>query len=59
MAHPIKDRQADAEIEVTPEMMKAGAIMLDLRRPDICLVGGDDERLVRDIFLAMARVSAV
>ena len=42
-------------IKVTPEMMKAGAIMLDLRRPDIHFVGDDDEQLVRDIFLEMMR----
>ncbi len=45
------------DIEVTPEMIWAGSLILDARLPDVNFVGDDDERLVRDIFLAMRRHS--
>ena len=52
-------RHASLEIEVTPEMVQAGAMILFARLPDVGFVVGDDERLVCDIFQAMADCSSV
>ena len=51
-------KECSAEPCVTEEMIQAGLWELDARLPDVVFVRGDDARLVRNVFVAMARKAA-